>query len=292
MLSLVRCLILLLLLAAARPTMSQRSRTDTLIIHFAFDRSDIRPADSAILEKADSDADSILIVGYTDTTGSYAYNLRLSRQRAVATQNALIRVATAHSRAFAQEQISFSRFGALISLDARGKTNPLPGDDSLSRRAEILLYHTVIAPPAIAQAPPADTPKARPDDEPDTTFSLDNINFIANTPILTDAARQAMPRSVAILHNFSGRYLEIDGFCNSPGAPLEPKDPLFILSVKRAKFIYDYLIQQGFDSTHLRYKGMGNTSPVIAHPTTREESDKNMRVEIRVFQKPPQQQQQ
>ena len=272
--SLVRCLIPLLLLAAASPTMSQRSRTDTLVIHFDFDRSNIRPADSSIFNKVHQNADSILIAGYTDTVGSNSYNLKLSRHRAQSAHTAMLRTLAA---------------AIPIRLEARGKTNPLPGDDSLSRRVEIVVFYKE-APP-ITQAPPPDTPKARPDDEPDTTFGLDNINFIANTPILTDAARKALPRSVAILRTFSDHYLEIDGYCNSPGAPLEPKDPLFILSVNRAKFIYDYLIQQGFDSTHLRYKGLGNASPVIAHPTTREESDKNMRVEVRVFHHPPAQRQ-
>jgi outer membrane protein OmpA-like peptidoglycan-associated protein len=275
--SLVQCLILLLLLAATHPTMSQRSRTDTLVIHFAFDRSDVRPADSAILQQAHPHPDSILIIGYTDTVGSIVYNLRLSSFRAQAAGVALLR--------------SLLNAGTLgspapaIGLEARGKANPLPGADSLSRRVELFVYYKDT--PAIAQAPPVDTPKARPEGEPDTTFGLDNINFVANTPILTDAAREALPASVAFLKNFADRYLEIDGYCNSPGAPLPPKDPLFILSVKRAKFIYDYLIQQGFDATHLRYKGLGNASPVVAHPTTREESDENMRVEIRVFHKPP-----
>ncbi|HEV2478468.1 MAG TPA: OmpA family protein [Puia sp.] len=268
--SLVRCLTLLLLLAVTCPTMSQRSRTDTLVVHFAFDRSNIRPADGSTLAATHPDADSILIVGYTDTVGSYAYNLKLSRLRAEAARAAMLRTLAA---------------APPIRLEARGKTNPLPGDDSLSRRAEVLLYYKE---KELVQAPPVDTPKTHPDDQPDTTFGLDNINFIANTPILTDAAHEALPRSVAFLRNYADHYLEIDGFCNSPGAPLEPKDPLFILSVQRAKFIYDYLIQQGFDSTHLRYKGLGNTRPVVAHPTTREESDKNMRVEIRVFHKPQQ----
>lgn len=278
--SLVRCLILVTMLAATHPTMSQRSRTDTLLIHFAFDKSIVQPGDSAILANTRPDADSILIIGYTDTVGTRGYNLKLSRLRAEAARVVVL-------RAFASAQSKTSAQSPPLRLEARGKTNPLPGDDSLSRRVEVLVYHRE---KAVAQVPPADTPKARPDDEPDTTFGLDNINFIANTPILTDAAREALPRSVAFLKNFADHYLEIDGYCNSPGAPLPPKDPLFILSVKRAKFIYDYLIQQGFDSTHLRYKGLGNASPVIAHPTTREESDKNMRVEIRVFHHPPPQQ--
>lgn len=286
--SLLRCLILLLLLAVTCPTMSQRSRTDTLVIHFAFDKSIVKPADSVILERARPDADSILILGYTDTVGSTGYNMRLSRQRAEAARTAMLRLATAAQSEAVDRHAqtrSLVQSPPPVRLDARGEANPLPGDDSLSRRVEVLIYYTV---KEIVQAPPPpDTPKARPDDEPDTAFSLDNINFIANTPILTSAARESLPSSVAFLRHFRDHYLEIDGFCNSPGPPLPPKDPLFVLSVQRAKFIYDYLIEQGFDSTHLRYKGLGNTIPVVAHPTTREESDKNMRVEIRVFHKPP-----
>jgi outer membrane protein OmpA-like peptidoglycan-associated protein len=265
---LVRCLLLLLVLAPA--VHAQRSRTDTLVVHFAFDRSNVRPADTAVLAGTRRDADSILVLGYTDTVGSDDYNQRLSYRRALAAKIALLQ----------------SGIQPPIRLDARGESNPLPGDDSLSRRVEVIVYYRLKDTPAIVKAPPPDTPRVRPDDEPDTTFGLDNINFIANTPVLTDAARDTLPHSVAYLRQFSNRYLEILGFCNQPGPPLQPKDPLFILSVRRAKFIYDYLVRQGFDSTHLSYKGMGNTNPVNAHPTTAAEMDQNMRVEIRVFRKP------
>jgi outer membrane protein OmpA-like peptidoglycan-associated protein len=300
--SLVRCLVLLLVLAPA--AVAQRPRADTLVVHFAFDRSVVRPADSTALRDANRGADSILVLGYTDTVGSNAYNLRLSYRRAQSTQKALLQFITQTARvsaqaapapqpqSSAQPQPPAAASTPPIRLDPRGETNPLPGDDSLSRRVEIIVYYHLKDTPAIVKAPPIDTPRARPDDEPDTAFGLDNINFIANTPTLTDAAKEALPHSVAYLRNFADRYLEIDGFCNQPGPPLKPKDPLFILSVHRAKFIYEYLIAQGFDSTHLRYKGLGNTNPVNAHPTTAHEMDQNMRVEIRVFRKPQPQQQQ
>lgn len=295
MLSTVRCLILLLVLAPAATAIAQRHRSDTLVIHFDFDRSIVRLSDSLRIDryffhrmdsvkKADptitgnyTGADSIVIYGYTDTVGSERYNLRLSKLRAQA-------VLTQAIRFFPQERPFFGHW------DGRGKTNPLPGDDSLSRRVEIILFYDLKDTPAVVKAPPIDTPRIKPDDEPDTVFGLDNINFIANTPILTDAARASLPQSVAYLRGFAGRYLEIDGFCNQPGPLLDPKEPLFILSVQRAKFIYDYLIAQGFDSTHLRYRGLGNANPLVAHPTTAAEMDQNMRVQIKVFRKPQPQQ--
>lgn len=264
---LLRCLILMLAITHAAD--AQRLRADTLIVHFGFDHSNIRSGDSAALVSlASKAADSILLVGYTDTAGSDHYNDRLSYRRAIAARTA----------------IKNSLSPALpVRLEARGETHPLPGNDSLSRRVELIVYYHVRDTPVVARI---DTPQTRPDNEPDTAFGLENINFIANTPTLTDASRAALPNSVAYLRNFSDRYLEIDGFCNQPGRLLSEKDPLFILSVKRAKFIYDYLIQQGFDSTHLRYKGLGNANPLNAHPTTAHEMDQNMRVEIKVFRKP------
>ena len=262
------------MLALAPAAKAQRQRADTLVTHFAFDRSLVRPADSSALTRlAGHPADSVLIIGNTDTSGSVAYNQRLSLRRALAIKNIIAKTVASPPP---------------VRLEARGESNPLPGDDSLSRRTEIIMSYHVADTTVIAAAPHADTPAARPDDEPDTTFGLDNINFIANTPTLTDASREALPRSIPYLRTLSeNRYLEIDGFCNSPGPLLPKNDVLFILSIRRAKFIYDYLIEQGFDSTHLSYRGMGNASPINAHPTSAAEMDKNMRVEIRVFRKPP-----
>ena len=133
-----------------------------------------------------------------------------------------------------------------------------------------------------------DTPqRVKVPGEPDTVLTLNHINFIANKAELTEAAWDALPSNVANLRHFSDRYLEIDGYCNQPGPPLAKTDVLFILSVNRAKYIYHYLITQGFDPSHLSYKGLGNASPVNAHPTTTSEMDQNMRVEVKVFRDPP-----
>lgn len=266
MLSLIRCLFLPALLAIADLASAQEVRVDTLVVHFAFDRSAIRPCDSATLANlATHTPDSILLLGYTDTTGTNPYNERLSYRRALAAKAAL-------------------RLQIPIRLEARGEADPLPGDDSLSRRALLIVYYRA-RPAPVAHV---DTPqRIKLPGEPDTVISLNHINFIANRSELTDAAREALPSEVANLRYFSNRWLEIDGFCNQPGPPLATTDPLFILSVDRAKYIYHYLITQGFDSGHLSYKGLGNASPVNAHPTTKGEMDQNMRVEIKVFSSPP-----
>jgi outer membrane protein OmpA-like peptidoglycan-associated protein len=268
---LTKSVLFLLLPLAVLTTHAQEQKTDTLLFHFAFDRCDLRPADTNLLDRITGlSMDSVSITGHTDTRGSVAYNQQLSMRRALSTQTALLALLPANQPA--------------IRLEGRGKSEPLPGDDSLSRRVVVIVYYHEKPPPPVARVEP---PPPHPAGEPDTTFSLDNINFIANTPILTDAAREAMPRTIDNLRSFSDRFLEIDGFCNAPGPPLPPQDPLFKLSVQRAKYIYELLIEHGFDSTRLRFKGLGNTRSVNPHPTTAAEMDQNMRVEIKVFSKLP-----
>lgn len=255
---------------------AQPAKTDTFVFHFAFDHSEIRPADSSALRHfLDRQIhggliDSIAIAGYTDTIGTVEYNQQLSLRRALAA-----------GRLFRQCLGPDSLL--LRRVEGRGKSEPLPGDDSQSRRVTVVFWRgTPPSPQVVVQR---DTLRAP--GEPDTVLRLDDIRFYANTTNLTEAAEQLLPRHINYLLTLRDRYLEIDGYCNAPGPPLKSTDALYILSVKRAKFIYDRLIEQGFDSSRLVYKGKGNTNPRSAHPTTRDEMDKNMRVEIQVFRSRP-----
>jgi len=273
-----RCILLVIGSLAAGVTCAQSVKTDTVILRFAFNQSGIRAADSASLrlfvrDRLRSDGtilDSIAVTGYTDTVGSLDYNQRLSLRRAMA--------AVAVVRQWLGED-SF----LVKRIEARGELEPL-GDDSESRRVAIVCWQHASPPP-----PPVivrlDTPKSS--SEPDTILRLDDIRFYANTTNLTESAQVILPKHLDYLLTLKDRFLEIDGYCNSPGPPLKTSDPLYILSEKRARFIYDRLVEKGFDTSRVIYKGKGNANPRNAHPTTRDEMDKNMRVEIQVFRSRP-----
>ncbi|GGB24387.1 OmpA family protein [Puia dinghuensis] len=276
-----RGLLFLLSTIIARGLFAQAAKADTITFHFAFDRSEIRPADtqafgSFVRERilvsageATGDIDSLLIAGYTDTVGTLAYNDRLSLRRAMS--------AAALLRQYLSPPPSLA-----VRIEGRGETDPFPGDDSASRRVILVFWHHPAPPPVAVRT---DTARIAP--EPDTVIQLEDIRFYANTANLTDEALLSLPRYITNLFPLRDRYLEVDGYCNSPGPPLPVTDPLYKLSVQRAKFIYDYLIERGFDPGKLSYKGKGNTNPRQAHPTTRGESEQNMRVEIRVFRERP-----
>jgi outer membrane protein OmpA-like peptidoglycan-associated protein len=256
-------------------------RRDTLLLHFAVDRYDIQPADAAQAARLFHDTtfgakniDSVLITGYTDKTGSVAHNRGLSGQRATA--------------AFGWMQAQLSDRDTLRwRLSDCFRWRAVPGGiaptpertDSDNRRAEVVIHYHPDAPR------PADTATAlhRDSTQPSVVISLQHINFIVDTPVPTDATQHILPGYVDALRKYADRRMEIDGYCNSIVPLSGPDDPLFKLSVKRAKFIYDYLVNAGFDPARLTYKGMGNASPINSDPVTRQEMDANMRVEIKVF---------
>jgi outer membrane protein OmpA-like peptidoglycan-associated protein len=279
------------LLLTAFLTQSQQRRTDTLILHFAFNSHHIQPEDEAAIAASFRELrlDSFYITGYTDKVGTAAYNQHLSEQRANA--------AAAYLRTYHSEH------PAPVSKVAGAGVAPTPElSDSENRRVEIIYYsvdhHTPDtirrnAPPGVtAQHPdsivvvktqPADSGAPTDSTRPAAILALRHINFIVDTPIPTDSTRRILPEFVTELMQFKDHQLEIDGYVNSI-VPLRGKnDPLFILSVRRAKFIYDYLVNAGFDPGKLTYKGMGNASPVNPHPMTTKEMNANMRVEIKVF---------
>jgi len=263
-------------------------RQDTLILHFRFNRSAIEPAyDSVELNQYFNSPDfnrkyidSVYITGYTDTVGTAAYNQRLSVGRAFAASQWLDAELANTTRHPTRTHIP------QLDIEGRGKAHTLQYSDSANRRAEIILFYTDNTSTTTApQTPPPDTATAalrRDSTQPSAVISLP-INFIVDTPVPTDATRLILPGYVARLRQYATKRMEIDGFCNSLSPLRGPTDPLFILSVNRAKFMYDYLIEAGFDPARLTYKGMGNASPINPDPTTRAEMDANMRVEIKIF---------
>lgn len=256
-------------------------RRDTFLLHFSVDKHDILPADTVQATRIFHDTtfgakyiDTVLITGYTDKTGTLVHNWRLSGQRAAAAHDWLM------AQLADRETLQWHPSASIRWRAIPGGIAPTPErTDSDNRRAEIVIVSHLVPPP------PVDTATAalhHDSTQPTAVISLP-INFIVDSPVPTDATRLTLPGYVNNLRKYADHRMEIDGFCNSLVPLSGANDPLFKLSVKRAKFMYDYLIEAGFDPAKLTYKGMGNASPVNPDPTTRAEMDANMRVEIKVF---------
>lgn len=94
-------------------------------ISFDSGRADIKPAFRPVLDQfaqslVQNPTTMVQIVGHTDSTGSDASNLTLSRERAVATRDYLSTRGVPGNR---------------ISVDGRGEHEPVAGNDSESGRA-------------------------------------------------------------------------------------------------------------------------------------------------------------
>jgi outer membrane protein OmpA-like peptidoglycan-associated protein len=254
----------------------QEIKPDSLVLHFAFNRYDtIEESAEALHDRwknlakaiAMENPDSITITGFTDAAGSVGYNKILSLRRA------------RHIAAWFNEQSAHdASFAGKIRVQAMGKQRPVSTIDSLNRRVELRFYYR-FAGKAVTNAAIARGGVI------DTVVTLVNIFFVQNSPELTASSRMAMPSVISSLRRYQDRNLRILGNCNSPGAVLESYDPLFILSVNRAKAIYDYLIGEGFDARKMSYKGLGNSVMKNPHPYTREQMEENMRVDVEVFKK-------
>jgi hypothetical protein len=139
-------------------------QTQSYLVFFDFDKSDLTPAAMKILDKAAADALAgkparIEVTGHTDTSGSVKYNIDLSRRRAMAVEKVLN-----------AKGISSS----MIGIQAKGKSQPLvaTGDgvkEPQNRRVSIVFAVPTPAKPApapepkpVAKAPEPPAPEAAP----------------------------------------------------------------------------------------------------------------------------------
>ena len=107
---------------------------------------------------------------------------------------------------------------------------------------------------------------------------LDNLNFVVNTFIVTNASRPKMFELLSVLRLNPKLKIEIQGnLCCQLVDRLN-------LSTERAKAIYNFLVYYKVDKNRLSYKGFGSSNPIFALPEkSEEERAANRRVEILIL---------
>ena len=105
-------------------------------------------------------------------------------------------------------------------------------------------------------------------------LNLENIGFIPDMPYVNANSVGYLDPLANQLKAYNAKHIDIIGHTNVGGKFYDE------LSKKRAKVIYDFLLEKGLDATILSYSGIGNSKPLIQFPETDEEKKKNMRVEI------------
>ncbi|HEY8971668.1 MAG TPA: OmpA family protein [Puia sp.] len=281
-----------------------------LVVHFDINRADIRPRDSAALDSMITSCGTsqrpggpwttFRLAGHTDNSGSDAHNHRLSLQRARAVRDYL------RSQNWPDSLI--------LSMDGYGSSHPLNDNStedkrSLNRRVEIIIQHPILD---AQDAPHPDTAIIIPDnsstvDDPNTTIYktppslaeifkdtanlvgknivLRNVNFYGDRHVPLPGSTIVLLQLAAIMKEYPTLHIEIQGYvCCMPdgfdGRDADTRTP--DLSNQRAKFVYDFLVNQGIKKKRMTYKGFGASNKI--YPEERDETQRtgNRRVEIKI----------
>jgi len=113
-------------------------------------------------------------------------------------------------------------------------------------------------------------------------ISFDGIFFESANTNLVPGSEKALYRLLNLIRYLENYRFEIQGHINSP-VEIKGKFKVDSLSDARAKTIYNHLIENGFDSNRLEWKGYGNWYIVFPNPKTRSQHSQNRRVSVKVL---------
>ncbi|MFC2111581.1 OmpA family protein, partial [Bacteroidota bacterium] len=113
-----------------------------------------------------------------------------------------------------------------------------------------------------------------------SAYPLNDINFETNSDSLTESSMIVIDGFIDYLLEFTKIEVGIHGHTDAVGSA---NDNL-ILSSKRAKAVYEYMIKKGIKASRLRHKGFGEEKP-IATNATEEGKAKNRRTEFVIIRK-------
>lgn len=115
--------------------------------------------------------------------------------------------------------------------------------------------------------------------------TIKNLFYVGNEAILLPGSQPEMPKILRFMQINTHLKVEIAGHVNYPNRPPVTKEtPEWDLSVRRAKMVYDYLLENDIPAEQLSYKGYGNHEMVYPKAMSEIEQAANRRVEIRVLE--------
>lgn len=114
---------------------------------------------------------------------------------------------------------------------------------------------------------------------------IEAIHFQPTRHFITKESEPILQELLQTLKTYPDLAINIEGHVccmKGDGDALDTDTYELKLSENRARFIYQYLIDNGIESKRLGYIGHGKRRPIIPNETTEEDAQKNRRVEIRV----------
>ena len=148
-----------------------------------------------------------------------------------------------------------------ISTDTSGKFQFAVPDSTilgLDIYAEGHFFDTRMIKALAGKVPPLDI-DLQPANEGEVA-DIKNLYYVGDQAILLPKSEPELPKILKFMEINPRIKIEIAGHINLPNQRAVPENTWhFKLSVRRAKLVYDYLIENGINPERLQYKGYGNS---------------------------------
>ena len=233
----------------------------------------------------------IEIKGYADKTGNRVGNLKLSQKRADNVKQFLINNGVQND--------------SILSVKGLGEDSTY-NDLSKNRRVEIIVHHPIkqvivthkiVDTARVTQVYPQTKTKPKTSNNLDKlvnlkvgeTLVLRNIQFYPGKDIPLPKAIPELKKLVKIMEDHPTLKIEIQGHICCTKCDRTVEHTLIVeksneLSIKRARYVYNFLINSGIKKERLSYKGFGSCKPKVEE-INENAMQMNRRVEIMIIEK-------
>jgi outer membrane protein OmpA-like peptidoglycan-associated protein len=217
------------------------------------------------------------ITGYTDSTGSVAYNLALSKKRAQSVSDYLV-----------SKGINSKNMKPLLS---EGETTSAPSLDQ-NRRVSIGVFNVNVIPPDTKEEHISKTQDGELNQETmdnvvvGDILNIGGLEFHGGRHLLKSYSLPILDKLTNVLLDNPDVKIEIQGhICCQPGGDgLDTDTGTRNLSENRAEVIYLELIKRGISKDRLTYKGYGAFRK-LEEEINPEAMQRNRRVSILIIEK-------
>ena len=293
---LIKNLFLLFLLSI--PELSFSQITDTLIIYYSIDATELEGEwKNDISNKLKNDIADIKIYSYADFLGTTDHNRLLSNRRANAVKIFLI------SQGVPTKLISECK-GMGIHPFSFYENRKNPNDRGILQHRItklIFVYNQELEKKAIITQNAEDSPEnsaetvevipifANLSEEKlvvGENIVLDNILFKGGTPLFKPESEMPLKQLLLAMQNHPSLKIEIQGHICCQNDGLDGWDNINKnneLSANRAEAVYDYLVEGGINATRMTYVGLGSEFKRFPEERNFREEDLNRRVEILII---------
>lgn len=262
---------------------------NSIYLYFDLDERNLNQGHRQVLDSLSKTllkGDALILAGYADFLGNPAYNKKLSLDRAQNAKNYIL--------GKNQEVKSITAYGEGAQAKP-ADANPVSGVPT-HRLVRINIEREKLAAneiPATEAKPAKPVGTVSKEDiyemmKEGENLVWDNLNFQPGRHFLLPESYPSLEKLLEMLQQYPNLKIGIEGHicCERVQADGHDWDTgENNLSVNRARYIYDYLVQKGIDDERLSYKGFGGKKPLVVYEVTESDRTQNRRVEIKVISK-------